>query len=110
MLALRDERRRAAAGGAEVDPRDSRGRIALLRAAAMRDQSLLRDARERERAMVGVLASLRARLAQAADSQRLLEQVRESRLREFRAQGRQVADREADDAAIEAWRRGRPRS
>lgn len=111
-LALRERRCRLAAeaGGLADDPRDARGRIASLRAAAARDQSLVRLALERERALASVLAALRIRLAQASDAQRLLEQVREARLREFRAAGRQSADRQADDAAIEVWRRGHPRA
>lgn len=108
--ALRDQRRRLtdAAGSPSPDPWGSRERIAALRAAAARDQSLLLQATEREGALSGVLTAARARLAEAADAQRLLEQVREARLREYRAHGRHAADREADDAAIEAWRRNRP--
>jgi hypothetical protein len=97
-----------AAGSPSPDPWGSRERIAALRAAAARDQSLLLQATEREGALSGVLTAARARLAEAADAQRLLEQVREARLREYRAHGRHAADREADDAAIEAWRRNRP--
>lgn len=108
--ALRDQRRRLtdAAGSSSPDPWGSRERIAALRAAASRDRWMLLEATERERALSGVLAGARAQLAQAADAQRLLEQVREARLREHRAHERRAADREADDAAIQAWRRTRP--
>lgn len=106
---LRDQRRRLTRAGGTLgpDPWGSRERIAALRAAASRDQLLLQAAAERERALSGVVAAARARLAQAVDAQRLLEQVREARLREYRSLERQAADREADDAAIEAWRRTR---
>ena len=108
--ALRLQRRGLtdAAGSPSPDPWGSRERIAALRAAAARDQSLLLQATEREGALSGVLAAARARLAEAADAQRLLEQVREARLRAYKAQERHAADREADDAAIDAWRRNRP--
>lgn len=106
---LREERRRLTAGpaGAEPDPWAAKERIASLRSVVARNQVLLREAKEKERAMADVLGGLRTQLAHAADAQRLLEQVREARLREFKAHGRHAADREADDAAIEAWRRGR---
>lgn len=105
--ALRAQRRRLTdtAGAPGPDPWGSRERIAALRAAASRYQSLLPAATERERALSGVLASARAQLAQAADAQRLLEQVREARLRAYRARERHAADREADDAATNASRR-----
>jgi hypothetical protein len=108
--ALRDQRRRLtdAAGSSSPDPWGLRERIAALRAAASRDRWLLLEATERERALSEVLAAARAQLAQAADAQRLLEQVREARLREHRTRERRAADREADDTAIEAWRRARP--
>jgi chromosome segregation ATPase len=108
--ALRHQRRRLtdATGSPNPDRWGSRERIAAMRAAASRDRWLLLEATERERALSDVLAAARAQLAQAADAQRLLEQVREARLREHRAHERRAADREADDAAIQVWRRTRP--
>jgi hypothetical protein len=104
-------RLRAPQGSAEPGTVDDveavRARLQILRQRERRQATILQTGQQGVAVAAAAVREARAAFEQASSAARMLEQVREARLREFKVARLQAQEREADDAALDAWRRGR---
>jgi hypothetical protein len=85
----------------------ARAQLQSLRQRERRQATILQTGQQALAVAASALREARAAFEQASSAAKMLEQVREARLREFKAVRMQAQERDADDAALDAWRRGR---
>ncbi|MCX5690163.1 MAG: hypothetical protein NTV94_10350 [Planctomycetota bacterium] len=85
----------------------ARAQLQSLRQRERRQATILQTGQQALAVAESAVREARAAFEQASSAARMLEQVREARYREHRAARMQAQERDADDAALDAWRRGR---
>lgn len=88
----------------------ARAQLQSLRQRERRQATILQTGQQALAVAASAVREARAAFEQASSAARMLEQVRDARLREFKVARMQAQERDADDAALDAWRRGRTSS